>query len=50
MEICSSIFVIKYLYKYVYKGPDRATAVVERRANMPGQDNNTQAIVANGEW
>jgi len=38
------------MYKYVYKGPDRATAVVERRANMPGQDNNTQAIVANGEW
>jgi len=46
MEICSSISAVKYLYK----GPDRATAVVERRTNMPGQDNNAQAVVANGEW
>jgi hypothetical protein len=30
VEICLSISVIKYLYKYVYKGLDRATAVVER--------------------
>jgi len=50
VEICSSISAVKYLYKYVYKGPDRAIAVVERRANMPGQDNNAQAVVANGEW
>jgi hypothetical protein len=50
MEICSSISVVKYLYKYVYKGPDRAIVVVERRADMPGQENNTQAVIANGEW
>jgi len=50
VEICSSISAVKYLYKYVYKGPDRATAVVKRRANMPGQDNNAQAVVANVEW
>jgi hypothetical protein len=36
VEIRSSISAVKYLYKYVYKGPDRATAVVERLANMPG--------------
>ncbi len=30
VEICSFISAVKYLYKYVYKGPDRATAVVER--------------------
>jgi hypothetical protein len=30
VEICSSISAVKYLYKYVYKGPNRATAVVER--------------------
>ncbi len=36
VEICLSISAIKYLYKYVYKGPDRATAVIKRRANMPG--------------
>jgi len=50
VEICLSISAVKYLYKYVYKGPDRATTVVERRVNMPGQDNNVQAVVANGEW
>ncbi len=50
VEICSSISTVKYLYKYVYKGPDRATVVVERRVDTPGQENNAQAIVANGEW
>jgi len=50
VEICSSISAVKYLYKYVYKGPDRVTAVVEKQANMPDQDNNAQAVVANGEW
>jgi hypothetical protein len=38
------------MYKYVYKGPDRATAVVKRQVDTPGQENNAQAIVANGEW
>jgi hypothetical protein len=28
VEVCSSITVVKYLYKYVYKGHDRALAVV----------------------
>ncbi len=50
VEICSSISTIKYLYKYVYKGPDRATAVVERWVDMHGQENNAQAVIANGEW
>ncbi len=27
-EVCSSITVVKYLYKYVYKGHDYALAVV----------------------
>jgi len=35
-EICSSISAIKYLYKYVYKGPDRATVVVEGWVDTPG--------------
>jgi hypothetical protein len=34
----------------VYKGPDRATAVVEKRANTPNQENNAQTVVANGKW
>uniref|UniRef100_A0A7N0UU60 ATP-dependent DNA helicase n=1 Tax=Kalanchoe fedtschenkoi TaxID=63787 RepID=A0A7N0UU60_KALFE len=29
VEICSSISAIKYLFKYVYKGHDRTTAVIE---------------------
>jgi hypothetical protein len=29
VEICSSISSMKYLYKYVYKGHDSATAVLE---------------------
>jgi len=50
MEICLSISTIKYLYKYVYKGPNRAITVVERQGNMPSQDNNAQLVTANGEW
>jgi hypothetical protein len=45
VEICSSISVVKYLYK----GPDRATAVVEKQANRHGQENNAQVVVGNGE-
>jgi hypothetical protein len=50
VEICSSISVVKYMYKYVYKGSDCATSIVERRADMPSQDNNAHVVVANGEW
>jgi len=49
VEICSSISAIKHLYKYVYKGPNRATAVIERQVNRHGQENNAQVVVANGE-
>ncbi len=50
VEICSSISAVKYLYKYVYKGPDRATTVVERWADMLGQENNAHVVITNGEW
>ncbi len=50
VKICSSISAVKYLYKYVYKGPDRATAIVERQVDTPGQENNAQVVVANSEW
>jgi hypothetical protein len=49
VEICSSISVVNYPYKYVYKRPDRATAIVERQLNRHGQENNAQLVVANGE-
>jgi hypothetical protein len=32
VEVCSSITVVKYLYKYVYKGHDHALAVVQPEA------------------
>jgi hypothetical protein len=32
VEVCSSITFVKYLYKYVYKGHDRALAVVQPKA------------------
>ncbi len=50
VEICLSIFVVKYLYKYVYKGLDCAIAIVERQADMLGEENNAHVVVANGEW
>jgi len=50
VEICPSISTVKYLYKYVYKGPDCAIIIVERRADTLGQESNVQAVVANGEW
>jgi hypothetical protein len=34
----------------VYKGPDRAIAIVERWVDTPSQENNPQAVIANAEW
>ncbi len=49
VAISSSISVVKYMYKYVYKGPNRAIAVVERQANRHGHENNAHVVVTNGE-
>ncbi len=32
VKVASNINAFKYLYKYVYKGPNRITATVERGA------------------
>jgi hypothetical protein len=32
-EICSSIKAVKYLYKYIYKGPDEASYAVDQSEN-----------------
>jgi hypothetical protein len=32
VEVCNSITAVKYLYKYVYKGHDRALVVVQLEA------------------
>jgi hypothetical protein len=29
VEICSSVMVVKYIHKYIYKGPDQATLQVD---------------------
>ncbi len=34
VEVCSSITTVKYLYKYVYKGHDRALVVVQLEAGV----------------
>lgn len=34
VEICSSIQAVKYLYKYVYKGPDRANVLIDDPSNV----------------
>lgn len=33
VEVCSTITAVKYLYKYVYKGSDRATLEISRQDN-----------------
>jgi hypothetical protein len=40
VEICLSVSAVKYLYKYVYKGPDHVITIVKRRADTLGQENN----------
>src|SRR5918912_1547252 len=35
VEICNSILAIKYLYKYIYKGYDRATVTLSQNNNTP---------------
>ncbi len=34
VEVCSSVMDVKYIYKYVYKGHDRALAVVQSEARV----------------
>jgi hypothetical protein len=33
IEICSSIKTVKYLYKYIYKGPDGTSYSVDKSTN-----------------
>ncbi|OWZ16341.1 Helitron helicase [Phytophthora megakarya] len=39
-KMCSSVQSVKYLYKYVYKGQDRATVVLRERGRRDGTDEN----------
>lgn len=31
VEVCTSVTAVKYIYKYVYKGPDKATVTLQNR-------------------
>lgn len=48
VEICNSISAVKYLYKYVYKGPDTAVINIsaDSTTNNNGAVNNNNAAVA----
>ncbi|CAB4425285.1 unnamed protein product [Rhizophagus irregularis] len=37
VEICNSVLAVKYLYKYVYKGHDRATIALSQSDNIGNQ-------------
>ena len=44
VEICSSIISCKYLYKYVYKGPDMASVAVEAENEYTSKDGSKDEI------
>jgi hypothetical protein len=39
VEVCNNIYVVKYLFKYVYKGHDRATIKISRQSNNATEGN-----------
>ena len=44
VEICTSIQSCKYLYKYVYKGPDMASVAIQSDTNDNGSEKNVDEI------
>jgi hypothetical protein len=44
VEICSSIKAVKYLYKYIYKGPDGASYSVDK------SDNSDKVVIDEIKW
>jgi len=44
VDVCNNIRVVKYLFKYVYKGHDRATVVISRQ-----NDNATEGNVVESD-
>ena len=42
VEVCTNFRVVKYLYKYVYKGHDRARAVLRQNGNNSTATNTTE--------
>src|SRR5437763_702395 len=46
IDICSTVYAFKYLYKYVYKGSDRATVALgqDNRRNHPAPPENDEIM------
>ena len=44
VEICSCIKSCKYLYKYVYKGSDMASVIIQSEGNNDGNQKNVDEI------
>ena len=42
VEVCNSITAVKYLYQYVYKGPDKVMYGVKSQDNLDLPENPTQ--------
>ena len=45
VEICNSVMAVKYLFKYVYKGPDRAMMNVEPSDGRPAEVNEIRQFI-----
>jgi hypothetical protein len=43
VEVCNNIHVVKYLFKYVYKGHDRATVEISRQGDNATEGNMVEA-------
>ncbi len=39
VEVCNNIRAVKYLFKYIYKGHDRATAEISRQSDNATEEN-----------
>src|SRR6185369_16986527 len=50
VEICSSITAIKYLFKYVYKGHDRATVEISGGGNTNQINNNEISLYLDARY
>jgi hypothetical protein len=43
VEVCNNIRAVKYLFKYVYKGHDRATVEISRQSDNATEENVVEA-------
>ncbi|CAG8829970.1 820_t:CDS:1, partial [Cetraspora pellucida] len=44
IEICSSIWAVKYLFKYIYKRHDHATIIISNKENLNAGSNKPEIV------